>query len=1274
MTDESFFSDPTLEGFNLVVNESADRGDLMLSARELVTDRLGLPAEALTVETVGPIDSGNGVDAPATPELDLLITESHLEQLLADNRAVDIGAAWQVSYELAELPGVVAAEPLFLLTQDEFVEEPTATDEATRGPIEESDLRRLVPTAPEAAELRTRRDLGAPPTDTAWSPKMLQAPEAWEVVPPTAAGRQRGESIRIGHPDSGYLTHAELAFPGEPSDRFLEQLGHDFVDGDRLENAHGTHGTGTASVLMSWDGPHPAPGPTVVGVAPSAELIPYRVTRKHSFIPAPVLFWSGSRRLRDAIYLATREGCHVISISLGWWKSGSLYRAVQYAVDNDVIVVAAAGNYVRKVVWPAAYPEVVAVAGCTSDRKTWWGSSRGDEVDITGPAADVYRAAFVDGAQRVEPGDGTSYATASVAGIAALWLAHHGREQLLERYRGKRHLADVFAEALATTADPGPIGHDGKFGAGIANARQLLEADLPDPDGVGPAIRRRKAPAPLTDLAAVERDFDITDRAGRVRLARAVGVRPQDLPIDLGGMADELLFHVLTDPARRELAFGVEHLEPGEVEDGLVRTSDREPVTPASRGARSGGPAAPPPLSPRLAARLGTGPPPGPGDGGEDGGSGDGGRDQHRPERVLDIADDEFVVVGADWEVGWALDQLDRTGTSVAVIQLPDGPDTDYYLRHRRQLESIDRNLTIVEGLDLQESGVSPTIEGIAPLDQARRIDEPTVIIDNGVVAGFLLPMYEAAVAPPPRTRRSMTRGGGIGTAARGLESASEVPDETVTRRLEAELPSKAAVGDEVGVVVSLSAEGVLGDPTAGADVVGTVGDTVDLILSTRSGVELAGSYRHQLAITADGAPDYCQFTVKAIAPGQAWMQLLAFINGRSVAVLPLSLQVVDACVDETEQPLRAVAELERPSYEDPDLTLLINEQVLPGQGPSLQFTVTGRDPALELNFEPFGHVAFRADPDRFFAEYFGDIEELLPPTHFPADVVDRKVKAMGAKLYDDILPANLRDQLWAIKDRVESILIQSTDPWVPWEMCFLTGPDETGAIVEHGFVCEHYDVSRWIQGVPLQVHVDLDRVALVVTGDSGLPSAQAEAASVRRLQEAGVQVDDVPATYDGVYQALAGGSYSGFHFTGHGLYPQGADPNRSQIQLEGGIPFRASDVGGVAKNLKQSTPLVVLNACQAGRGGMGLVGAGGWATALLNAGAGAFVGAHWSVLDDSAAEFSDVLYQRLVAGDTLAAAVRRARAAIRKPGDPTWLAYVLYAVCGVHAKVPIGH
>lgn len=1269
MTNESFFSHPTLEGFNLEVDPSADRPDLIGRARQLIAERLGQPDEAWAVEAVGPGDPRHETSLDDSPEIDLVMTQPHLDTLLTEDRAVDVGAAWEASYALAELPGIIGAEPLWLLTQDDFADDPgpdgaaaTLSDDAGGA----SDLRRLVPTTPSTEAARSRRGLGVSPTDPSWSPKMLQAPQAWAVDPPTSHGKSKGESIRVGHPDSGYRPHNELTFPGEPADRFLEQLGHDFIDGDRLENDQGGHGTGTASVLMSWDGPHSGLAPNILGVAPAAEIVPYRVTRKHLFVPSPVLFWSGARRLRDAIYLATGQGCHVISISLGWLESGSLHRAIQHAVANDVIIVAAAGNYVRKVIWPAAYPEVVAVAGCTHDRRRWSGSSRGRDVDITAPAADVHRAAFIGSVQGIATGSGTSFAAASVAGIAALWLAHHGREQLVDRYRGKRPLAEVFAEVLASTADPGPDGHDGKFGAGIANARRMLEAALPDPDAApdtqGPAVRRRAAPATAsaTGLTAVEDALDISDRAGRVRLARSVGVRPQDLPVDLDGMGRELLFHVITDPERREIAFGADHLKLGEIEEGLVRTSEAKAASGATRTARaSRSIPAPPPLSARLAARLDA-----PSGRGSSGGRepGRGRRSASRRDVAADMADREFVLVGADWDVGRAVDLLDRTGTVAAVIERPVDGETFFYLMHRRQFETIDPDLTVIDGLDLNESGATPTIDADAPMARAHEVDQPTVVVDEGSVVGFVLPAYEMAAAEPSSQPRRAPR---RGTAPRtGAAANGGGDDDTVTRRLEAEAPDQATLGSEVPIVVSLSAEG--SGAEVATEILGRVGDTVDVILSTQSGVELAGPQQVELAITADGTTAYAMFTVKAIATGQAKMQLLAFIDGRNVAVLPIRFRVEETPPDDPVQPRRTEADLQPPPYEDPDLTLLIVEQSLPGQGSTLQFWLTGDDPGLGLNFEPLGQVEFRADPDEYFAEYFGDVEELLPGTSLPATVVDQKVRAMGAKLYEKVVPPELQEKLWAIRDRVESILIQSTEPWVPWEMCLLSGPDNNGDIVEHGFLCEHYDISRWIQGEPLQVELSLDRVGLVVTGDSGLPSAQAEAGTVRALASPEIVVDDIPATYEDLYEALAGGTYTALHFTGHGLSLDGIDPSRSQIVLEGGVPFRAQSISGRARNLGKSNPLVVLNACQTGQGGMGLVGAGGWATALLKAGAGAFVGAHWSVLDESAARFSEVFYQRLVAGDTLAAAVRKARLEIRASGDPTWLAYVLYAACGV--------
>jgi uncharacterized protein (DUF2384 family) len=70
-------------------------------------------------------------------------------------------------------------------------------------------------------------------------------------------------------------------------------------------------------------------------------------------------------------------------MSLGGVWSSALHAAVQRAVSENVIVLAAAGNCVETVVWPARFPEVIAVAGVNKNDRPWRGSCRGPEVAIS---------------------------------------------------------------------------------------------------------------------------------------------------------------------------------------------------------------------------------------------------------------------------------------------------------------------------------------------------------------------------------------------------------------------------------------------------------------------------------------------------------------------------------------------------------------------------------------------------------------------------------------------------------------------------------------------------------------------------------------------------------------------------------------------------------------------------------------------------------------------------------------------------------------------------
>jgi serine protease len=367
--------------------------------------------------------------------------------------SVSYARAWTLAYALRDQPGVRYAEPLF-----------------------EVAFTAQFPRAPRPTR-SARADADPGTADCEWSPRTLRVPEAWSLF----GTRAPGGGIIVGHPDTGYTEHPEL-----PARALLVEKGFDFQDddadpGDPLSSRplqHPGHGTSTASLIVSPRGQQPGlDGPAFVsGVAPGARLIPLRVTTS-------VVLWS-TRRLTRAIRHAVSHGAHVISISLGGPAPGiALRNAVRDAEQAGVIVLCAAGNEVRFVVFPAAYDEVIAVAASRVDDREWPGSCRGPAVDIAAPGSSVWRAKAVKRGNEhvfsVERGSGTSYAVAQVAGIAVLWLSLHGRVSLVARY-GKARLAGIFRAILQDTCRTPPGWNGNDFGPGIADAHAVLQAPLPD--------------------------------------------------------------------------------------------------------------------------------------------------------------------------------------------------------------------------------------------------------------------------------------------------------------------------------------------------------------------------------------------------------------------------------------------------------------------------------------------------------------------------------------------------------------------------------------------------------------------------------------------------------------------------------------------------------------------------------------------------------------------------------------------------------------------------
>jgi len=328
------------------------------------------------------------------------------------------------------------------------------------------------------------------PSDLNWAIAKTRLRDAWALA---AAKAPQGKGVLVFQPDTGVVPeHAELPpqITADPrAANFVEMNGRP-VDPMR-EGSNPGHGTGTASVVVS-----PEAG-AMTGSAPLATLVPIRCVESVAvFDQSPVA---------QAINHAVNKGAHVISMSLGGVLSSALHAAVQQAVRKNVIVLAAAGNCVGAVVWPARYAEVIALGGVNEAFKPWRGSCSGPAVAFSAPAEFVQRADahHLNGPLAVSGGQGTSFATALTAGIAALWLGYHGRDALIAQLPPGRTLQWLFRTMVERSArSPEGFDHE-NFGAGIVDALALLQRD-PAEDAVAGGAEAAAGPVgdDIRDLLA----------------------------------------------------------------------------------------------------------------------------------------------------------------------------------------------------------------------------------------------------------------------------------------------------------------------------------------------------------------------------------------------------------------------------------------------------------------------------------------------------------------------------------------------------------------------------------------------------------------------------------------------------------------------------------------------------------------------------------------------------------------------------------------------------
>ncbi|MEL6768883.1 MAG: S8 family serine peptidase [Pseudomonadota bacterium] len=210
--------------------------------------------------------------------------------------------------------------------------------------------------------------------------------------------------------------------------------------------ASGTdHGTAIAAILVGEfgaDAPPLAPGARLLA-AEAVQEIDGR-SRADTVAVIRALDWSVASRAR------------IVTLSLAGGENRALARAIR-AVAARINIVAAAGNGGPRSapVYPAAYPEVLAVAAVDRRLRPYRRGNRGGYVDLAAPGVDVISA----GGGGTRSWSGTSFAVPFVAAALLRARAVTG---------GDADAARALLEAGAR--DLGAPGHDDVFGHGLVQS------------------------------------------------------------------------------------------------------------------------------------------------------------------------------------------------------------------------------------------------------------------------------------------------------------------------------------------------------------------------------------------------------------------------------------------------------------------------------------------------------------------------------------------------------------------------------------------------------------------------------------------------------------------------------------------------------------------------------------------------------------------------------------------------------------------------------------
>jgi serine/threonine protein kinase len=485
---------------------------------------------------------------------------------------------------------------------------------------------------------------------------------------------------------------------------------------------------------------------------------------------------------------------------------------------------------------------------------------------------------------------------------------------------------------------------------------------------------------------------------------------------------------------------------------------------------------------------------------------------------------------------------------------------------------------------------------------------------------------------------------GGYGGGGSGAVPGDE--EEPRPRFLTGILPERAPAGARISLLVQITLTAVEGASAAVRRFPVSPTGSVATITVSAPGLIPLGDLEQDLTVpfAADSAP--VRFGFLAGPVGLHPVQIRAFAGGTYLGELALEISVeIGVALEEGRSRTAPMAEL---AAEPGEVTLQVSRTATGGY--SFQLLSEAFYPVVIID-------RLAADPAAVVGQMVAELRGMSKGTSQYATpaLARRRLRSLGSQLWADMVPATIREQFWAQRDKIKLFTIASDMDTVPWELLYPVDLDN-----DDGFLVEQFPVVRRVYGQGRARVLRLDRGAGFIVPPKAPVNAMDEVAAVRAALPAHV-TDRGTQNGLGEVLELLDAVPSVLHFAGHNAF---TDEMGSLISLAGG-PLRPGDLSYARQRraFESVRPLVFLNGCRTAGEISGFTQLVGWAKEFMGAGAGAFIGSLWAVRSTSARTFAEKFYGALVGeGESLGVASLRARQAIAADeGDPTWLAYTVY-------------